>query len=496
MKRIALCLLPAFATSHYTFTEKASKLGVADSGKSFAVAFADVNNDDVIDMFVTNSGTTNHLYLGSGSGNELKFSDATASAGLKDNISSRAAVFADVNADGNLDLFVTAAGDPDQLHLGDGKGHFKEVAQEAGVRDVSFGQGACIADVDGDGDLDIFVANFGQTNNLFLNDGKGIFKNSTKASGLFNDGVQSFGCAFGDVDEDGDLDLYITNAESYNNLYINNGKGVFTDVTEKAGVKGDKGQGRGVAFADLNGDGHLDLYMVAPMTPNMIFFGDGTGKFSDGCDTAGVCDKGASQGMSIADVDGDGDLDIFVSNILQPCNLYENDGTGRFKDIASNAGVNYHLFGQGVAFGDLNNDGLLDMYVDTYGTPPAGWPGQANKLLMNVGKNPEAWLKVRPVTQKGEATMLGTEVRLFEAGTRKSASVRMQIDGGSNFCSQSAYDAYFGLSKSIKGGAKLYDIEVRCGGDWKGKEINPKLGGIEPNQTVSVTCGENAAVVV
>jgi hypothetical protein len=492
MMRVALCL-PGIAMATYAFSEQGSHLGVGSDGKSFAVAFADVNNDGKIDMFVTNDGSANRLYINPG--NEGKFTDATSSAGLADDGPSRGAVFADVNGDGHLDLFVTASSAADHLYLGDGSGGFKDFTSEAGVGDKSFGQGACFADVDGDGDLDLFVANFGQTNNLYINDGKGVFANATKAAGLLDAGVDSFGCTFGDVDEDGDLDLYISNAESYNNLYLNNGKGVFTDVTEKAGVKGDKGQGRGVSFADLNGDGHLDLYMVAPQTKNMIFFGDGTGKFADGCESAGVCDTGAAQGMSIADVDGDGDLDIFVSNILEPCMLYENDGSGHFKNIASKAGVDYHLFGQGVAFGDLNEDGLLDMYVDTYGTPPAAWPSQSNKLLMNVGKKPTAWLKVRPVTETGAATLLGTEVRLFQAGTRKPAAVRMQIDGGSNFCSQNAYDAYFGLSTAVAEGAKLFDIEVRCGGSWIGKESNSKLGGVAPNQTVSVHCSKNVVIV-
>merc|ERR1712054_261061 len=109
----------------------------------------------------------------------------------------------------------TASNAPDRLYTGDGKGGFKDFSSEAGIGDPSFGQGACFADVDGDGDLDLFVANFGQTNNLYINNGKGIFTNTTQAAGLLDDGIDSFGCTFGDVDEDGDLDLYISNAGSY-----------------------------------------------------------------------------------------------------------------------------------------------------------------------------------------------------------------------------------------------------------------------------------------
>lgn len=495
MKLVAMCM-PVLAAAIYKFTEKASSFGVDTSGASFAVAFADVNNDGNIDMFVTNSGTGNHLYINPGTGEQ--FTDTTSAAGLDDDGPSRGAVFADVNGDGHLDLFTTASDAPNHLYEGFGDGRFNDITSETGVSDSGFGQGACFADVDGDGDLDLFVANFGQTNNLYINNGKGVFANKTKAAGLFDDGVNSFGCTFGDVDNDGDLDLYISNAGSYNNLYINNGDSTFTDITWKAGVQGDTKQGRGVSFADLNGDGNLDLYMVAPQTPNMIFFGDGTGKFVDGCEHAGVCDTGPAQGMSIADVDGDGDLDIFVSNILSASMMYENDGAGHFTEVASEAGLDYHLFGQGIAFGDLDGDGLLDMYVNTYGVPPAAWPGQANKLLMNGA--PQArppYLKVRPVTESGAATLLGTEVRLFQAGTRKPAAVRMQIDGGSNFCSQNAYDAYFGLALAVAEGATLFDIEVRSGGAWIGKECNAKLGGVEPNQIVkvNVNCAKNDVLV-
>merc|ERR1719331_3081384 len=126
-------------------------------------------------------------------------------SGIAPGKTSRGAVFADVNGDGKLDLYVTDSTNPNTLYLGDGQGHFKDASVEAGVDDRGFGQGACFADVDGDEDLDLFVANFGQGNALYINKGNGI------------------------------LDLYVTNAGSYNKLYSNNGKGVFTDITDKAG---------------------------------------------------------------------------------------------------------------------------------------------------------------------------------------------------------------------------------------------------------------------
>lgn len=471
------------------FTEEASKRNVKNSGHSFAVAYADIDADGDVDMFITNSESSNLLYINTdGQGS---FKDATTASGIAPGKTSRGAVFADVNGDGHLDLYVTDSTNPNTLYLGDGQGHFKDSSAEAGVDDRGFGQSACFADVDGDEDLDLFVANFGQSNALYINKGNGIFENATLTSGLANDDIDSFGCAFGDIDEDGILDVYVTNAGSYNKLYSNNGKGIFTDITDKAGVAADKGQGRGVSFADFNGDGHLDLYMVSPVSKHWMFFGDGTGNFTDHSDEAGVASAGPAQGLNVADVDGDGDLDIFVTNILSPSTLYINDGKGHFTNEAKKAKADYHLFGQGVAFADINGDGALDMFLATWGTPPLGSPSQTSKLLINQDRLP-AWLKVRPVTKLGHATLLGTEVRLFEAGTRKAVGVRMQIDGGSGFASQNAYDAYFGLA--AYGGtpsAHRFDVEVRCGGSW-----TIAASAVSPNQVVEVHCSKSTMLMV
>lgn len=477
------------------FTEEASKRGVEDDGQSFAVAMADINADGFLDMFVTDSKSSNHLYINKGAADPGKFIEHTSSnlAAAKD--ASRGAVFADVNGDGKLDLYVTDTSVENHLFMGDGMGNFKDVT--AGVEDPGMGQGACFADVDNDGDMDLFVANFGQSNNLYLNNGKGIFSNVTAKAGLTSTGNSGFGCAFADLDGDGDMDLYVSNSGQSNKLYMNDGKGTFTETSAEAGCAGDTGMGRGVSIGDLNGDGHLDIYTVAPQTANQMFLGDGTGKFTDATKTCGAGDSGPAQGVNIADVDGDGDLDIYVANIFSASTLYENDGKGHFTDVSSKAGVNYHLFGQGVAFGDVDNDGDLDMYVNTYGTPPAGWPSQDNKFLINQGKvNP--YIKVRPTDANGKATRLNTEVRLFEAGTRTPASVRMQTDGGSGFCSQNEYDVYFGLGSSVANGATKFDIEMRCGGQWITKATMPELANVEPltSGVKSFVCSNSADTVI
>eukprot|EP00927_Polykrikos_kofoidii_P052083 TRINITY_DN45852_c0_g1_i1.p1 TRINITY_DN45852_c0_g1~~TRINITY_DN45852_c0_g1_i1.p1 ORF type:complete len:512 (+),score=68.03 TRINITY_DN45852_c0_g1_i1:65-1600(+) len=496
---VAVSASGAYTPPLPAFKEEAVPLKVEGTGQSFAVAFADVDSDGDVDMFVTNSGSPNLLFINKdGSGN---YDDATAASGLADATgASRGAVFADVNGDGFLDLYVTNAIASNHLYIGDGKGHFNDSTATSGVGDTGVGQAACFADVDGDGDLDLFVANFGQSDNLYLNDGKGIFANATTSAGLSSPGIAGFGCAFGDVDEDGDLDLYVTNAGSFNKLYINDGKGIFSDNTENAGVAATKGQGRGVSFADFNGDGHLDLFMVGPMMKNQLFLGDGSGQFTDGSDAAGVTSGvGASplaQGVNVADVDGDGDIDIIVSNIVTPHILYQNNGKGHFTDVASSALHATKIWGQGIACGDLNHDGAIDIYMDSFGPDPKYCPGCTlnNSYLINK-VDVLHWLKVRPVTENGFATLLGAEVRLFEADTKIRASVRQQIDGGSGFASQNAYDAYFGLGTSVARGVDQFDIEVRCGGPWITKVDNPALGGVKPNQIVTAKCATSKIIV-
>merc|ERR1719159_1406340 len=136
-------------------------------------------------MFVTNSESANRLYINvDGKG---KFEDRTTAAGIDPAATktSRGAVFADVDGDGNVDLYVTDSTNPNSLYMGDGKGHFKDMTAAAGVQDSGkFGQAACSADVNGDGHLDLFVANFGQANTLYVNKGNGIFDDATLTSGL------------------------------------------------------------------------------------------------------------------------------------------------------------------------------------------------------------------------------------------------------------------------------------------------------------------------
>lgn len=278
--------------------------------------------------------------------------------------------------------------------------------------------GLALFDYDSDGDVDIYFVNGGAlrgtafstppANALYRNDGAWTFTDVTAQSGLGN-AEHGLGVAAGDYDGDGDLDLYVSNYGP-NALYRNNGDGSFTDVTTGAGVRGTDPVGAGTCFLDADGDGDLDLfvsdYLVFqydafpikkvngfpiypgpkshPPVANTLYRNNGDGTFSDVSQDAGLSDHtGYGMGAICLDYDNDADTDIVIANDEAGNFLFQNDGSGRFEEVGLLSGIAYDLGGMemgnmGVEAGDYDNDGRLDLYMTSY-------QDESTVLYRNVG---------------------------------------------------------------------------------------------------------------
>jgi hypothetical protein len=320
------------------------------------------------------------------------------------------AAWFDYDNDGALDLLIVngstrervrQGGDPMvALYKNDGKGHFKDVTAGSGLTARGWGMGACVADIDNDGFDDVYVTGFG-SNVLYHNNGDGTFSDITRKAGV-GDTRWSTGCAFGDYDRDGFVDLYVANYVTFDErkiqkrgegcgymtvavfcgpmnlpgesdvLYHNNGNRTFADVTKAAGIKDPGYYGFGVLFADLDDDGWPDIYVANDSVPHLLFRNNRDGTFTEEGLKAGVALSGngraqAGMGVDAADYDGDGHLDLIVTNFSHDYNtLYENSGSGFFTDVSHVAGIaqgGMPYMGWGVGFVDFDNDGLLDLFV-------------------------------------------------------------------------------------------------------------------------------------
>ncbi len=278
-----------------------------------------------------------------------------------------------------------------------GELRFVDVTAEAGMGYPGYGYGAAVADYDADGDLDLYVTAFGP-NVFYRNDGDGTFTDITREAGVTED-RWSISATFLDYDRDDDLDLFVVNytdfsvsnnkdcydptgARDYCNpavfnplpdrLFRNNGDGGFTDVSVSAGIGAAFGSGLGVTAADVNLDGWIDLVVANDGNANQVWENQRDGSFEDIGLMSGVSYNAhgrpeASMGITLGDFDADGDEDIFVAHLARETNtLYVNDGTGIFEDATDRAGLgspSYMYTGFGSHWFDYDHDGWLDLFI-------------------------------------------------------------------------------------------------------------------------------------
>ena len=462
------------------FTDVAVEMNATASGYGTGVAWGDYDGDSDLDLYVVN--------LGSGGGGQANvllrndgdtFTDVTAEAGVGDAGPGVAAAWADVENDGDLDLFVSNRPGNNALYLNGGDGQFQNVSISAAVNDLyGMGEGAAWVDDDRDGLVDLYVANYSgvsppnnQPNRLFLNLGDVQFEEVADQRQVAHMG-NGEGIAWADFDNDGDPDLYIANASGLNVLFQRQDYGTFDDVTGQMHVPGGPGSSYGAAWGDYDNDGWFDLY-VAQQGTNRLYRNLNGADFADATADAGVGGSHWSLGCAWGDYDNDGDLDLHVANATiagyDPGDvLYRNEGGDpiAFSDVTAVTGMTNTLDARGSAWGDYDGDGDLDLYVVNQGA------GQPNRLFRNGG-SASHWLQIVPIGYISNRAGIGVRVVATSDGDQMR-----EISGGSGFASQDSLPAEFGL------------------GDWEGtvdvtvqwpSGRQSSLTGLVADRTITVT---------
>ena len=347
-------------------------------------------------------------------GIRFQHSSGTRSSLLPEDMGSGAA-FADIDNDGDLDLYIvniprpltqnaSVASETNVLYRNNGDGTFTDITDIAGIGHQGYGMGCVFADYDSDGNLDLYVTNYG-TNVLYRNNGDSTFSDVTKTAGVSCE-LWSTGAAFADVDGDTHLDLYVCNYVTYdlekleqmqeeslqsgkpvpsalnphvfepqdNVFYRNNGDGTFSDVTAEVGIAAPGGRSMQCMFSDFDNDNDLDLYVANDTSVNYLYRNDGNGAFTDVSNESWAADFRGSMGLAAGDYDDDGDIDIFMSHWIDEENtlyrnlLKENPSSGHIRFVdesysAMLAEVSIKLIGWGTALFDYDNDGDLDIFV-------------------------------------------------------------------------------------------------------------------------------------
>ena len=426
------------------------------TGGAFVNAWADFDGDGALDLFVGFNGTPNRLYRAT----DGILADVAGAVGVADARPTRAAAWGDFDADGDPDLlvgFAPGAGSVLRLYRNDG-GRFADATSQVGLaRDSGAVRQLAWVDVDGDGDLDLFVAFRDRANAVFRNDGA-RFRDVASEIGLA-DSRRTVGAVWFDYDEDGDLDLYTASMDGDANGLFRNDGGRFTDVAMEAGlawggrIPNDAANGTvRPCAADVNADGRLDLFM-ANYGKNGLFLNRGAGRFEDVSAAWGIAIDGRYDTCAFADADNDGRLDLYVNGtvtggVSYRDYLFANAGT-RFDDVTPE-NILALQGDHGAQWADFDGDGDADLALT--GSRPDGM----HSLLRNMLPAGEAArsLRIRVVDSRGHATRAGAEVRLFAAGTRRPLGTRL-VDSGSGYDAQSDVPVLFGMATSAP-----VDVEV------------------------------------
>ena len=494
---------------------------------SGGVALFDYDNDGYLDIYLVNSltvdlvkskqKTRSTLYHNNGDGT---FTDVTDKAGVGDIGWGMGVAIGDYNNDGFDDIYVTCLG-PNHLLKNNGNGSFTDVTQKAGVGDPRWSAGAAFVDYDNDGKVDLFVSNYvdfdvnnlpefgkgrtcqfkgipvqcgprglkGAGDTLYHNDGDGTFTDVSRKAGVSDpDGYYGLGVIASDFDGDGRVDIYVANDSTPNFLYHNNGDGTFKDIGFSSGTavneNGSEQGSMGVTLGDYDHDGRLDLFITNfDDDYNTLYHDDGKGSFTDvsyAANVAAVSLPYVGWGTKFFDYDNDGWVDLLVVNghvypqlptYRQRNFVHHNNRDGTFEEVGAQLGAAFaeKRTGRGAAFGDIDNDGDVDVVINNLDGPP--------QVLRNDGGNANNSILIKTIGVKSNRDGIGARVKVV-AGDLTQID---EVHSGDSYLSQSDLRLPFGLEKRTK----IDLIEVQ----WPSGTVD-KINGVGANKILTIKEGQ------
>ena len=494
---------------------------------SGGVALFDYDNDGYLDIYFVNSltvdmvkskqKTPSSLYHNNGDGT---FTDVTDKAAVGDIGWGMGVAIGDYNNDGWDDIYVTCLG-PNHLLRNNGNGTFTDVTQKAGVGDPRWSSGAAFVDYDNDGKLDLFVSNYvdfdvnnlpefgkgrtcqfkgvpvqcgprglkGAGDSLYHNNGDGTFTDVSKKAGVADvDGFYGLGVIASDFDEDGLLDIFVANDSTPNFLYHNNGDGTFKDIGFPSGTavneNGSEQGSMGVTLGDYDHDGRLDLFITNfDDDYNTLYHNDGKGSFTDvsyAAKVAAVSLPYVGWGTWFFDYDNDGWSDLLVVNghvypqlptYRQRNFVHHNNRDGTFTEVGEQLGAPFleKRTGRGAAFGDIDNDGDVDVVINNLDGPP--------QVLRNDGGNANNSVLIKTIGVKSNRDGIGTRVKIISGNLTQIG----EVYSGGSYLSQSDLRLRFGLEQQTK----IDLIEVH----WPSGAID-KVANVSANKTLTIKEGQ------
>lgn len=445
-------LLPGIVCAQF-FSKVTTGPLVNTPGDTRSVNWVDVNQDGLVDCFLSNGpsgGQNNFLFINNGGGS---FTRITTDTITKDLTPSDGATFGDINNDGNPDACVVNWYNVNNLlYTGNTGGSFSRHTGPIVANDAGYSETASWGDYDNDGLLDLYVTNSAgnRKNFLYHNTGNNTFTKIITGS-VVNDSYYSRCVNWTDIDNDGDLDLFVTNESLQNeNIYRNDGGGTFTSLTSGP-LLTNGGNTMSGSWGDYDNDGDMDVFLANDQGFNALFRNNGNFNFTKILNDTLVKTPARSFSSAWSDVDNDGDMDVFVTNAFLPGTkqvnfFYTNNGNGTFTRNTTDIITQDSAWYYGCAFADYDNDGFEDLAVATCRFAGVDQP---DRLYHNNG-NTNKWLTITLQGTISNRMAIGAKVRVKAIINGSPVWQMREITAQSAYCGQSDIRAHFGLGNATQ----------------------------------------------